>query len=96
MLFQKSIVSFVAAIASASASASAIVPPGIVPVCPSGLNPYCCDSSAPYRNLPESTKNPLIKAKPSLNQNGDVGTNCIPLPAQGWYCVFLHFSYCMK
>ncbi|KAN0136361.1 hypothetical protein V8E53_005729 [Lactarius tabidus] len=84
MLFQNSFVSFVAAIALAiSVSASAIAARGVVPTCPAGLSPYCCDSEPSFTGLPTDVQNSLKGAAPSLDQGKPVGQNCAAPPAQG-------------
>jgi hypothetical protein len=97
MLFQKSIVSFVAAIALAtSVSATSIAARGVAPTCPSGLSPYCCDSEPAFTGLSADIQTKLTGAAPSLDQSKPLGQNCVAPPAQGWYYFFLHFSYRVK
>ncbi|KAN0136363.1 hypothetical protein V8E53_005731 [Lactarius tabidus] len=84
MLFQKSIVSLVAAIALAtSVSASSIAARGVAPTCPSGLSPYCCDSEPAFTGLSTSIQNALKGGAPSLDQSKPIGQNCAVPPAQG-------------
>jgi hypothetical protein len=94
MLFQQSVISFVAAIALAtSVSASAIAARGSAPVCPAGPSPYCCGASLAPVNVPNNIKSSLTSLAPNLDQGKVVGQNCVTPPAQGWYCVSSTFSY---
>jgi hypothetical protein len=88
MLFQKSIISFVAAIALAtSVSASAFAARDGAPVCPAGLTPYCCNSSLQPNNLPTDTLGSLKNGFSGLNTNEPVGEGCSATQGS-WYCVF--------
>ena len=94
MLFQKSFISFVAAIALAtSVSASFIAARDIVPQCPAGLTPYCCTSSPSFSGLGDAPKEALTN-NGGVDQSKPLCEGCSTPPVQGWYCVF--FPYRMK
>ena len=88
MLFQKSIISFVAAITLASSvSAFSIAARDGSPQCPAGLTPYCCTQAIPFSSLDQGPKTALPGAASDLDQSKPVCVGGAAPPAQGW-CVF--------
>ena len=101
MLFHKSVVSFVTAIALAS-SVTAFAKPGPArlaragpPSCLNGGTPTCCNSIASFSSLPQNVQTALTNADPSLNQGLNVGLTCTTAGSQAWYRV-PQFLYSIK
>ncbi|KAF8264048.1 hypothetical protein EI94DRAFT_1788185 [Lactarius quietus] len=85
MFFNKSIVSFIAAIALAT-SVTAFATPArqAVPSCNAGSGSLaCCGSSEPFGSLTLAQQNELISLDTNLNKNLNVGLNCAGAGSQG-------------
>ena len=87
MLFYKSLVSFVTAIALASSvTASATPERRQTQICSTG-NLTCCVTSTPFTGLSEATQSGLLALlDPNLNLNLPVGLDCVIPGLLGWYC----------
>jgi hypothetical protein len=78
MFFNKSIISFVAAIALASSVAATSLP-----VCKTGVL-MCCDSTQSFSSLSAELQHYLKLLDPNVNPDLPVGEDCDPDTAQHW------------
>ncbi|KAF8271999.1 hypothetical protein EI94DRAFT_1719412 [Lactarius quietus] len=85
MLFNKSIVSFFAAIALASSVTAAgqqVKAQDVVPTCSTG-SPTCCGSTIPFSGLTPAQKTELHSLDSNVNEGLNVGLNCVVANGQG-------------
>jgi hypothetical protein len=91
MLFYKSLVSFVTAIALASSVTASVAPERrqyTPPNCQvSSGSSTCCTTSTPFTGLSEGTQGGLLGLLgPNLNLNLPIGLDCVLPGTLGWYC----------
>ena len=87
MLFYKSLISFVTAIALASSGTASATPERRQTQSCSTGSLTCCTSSTPFTGLSEAAQSGLLGLlDPNLNLNLPIGLDCVVPGLLGWYC----------
>ena len=86
MLFYKSLVSFVTAIALASGVTAAVTPERRQTQSCSTGSLTCCTDSTPFTGLSEAEQSAIGLLDPNLNLDLPIGLDCIVPGLLGWYC----------
>jgi hypothetical protein len=88
MLFHKSLVSFVAAIALASSVTASVTPERRQwSSCQaSSGSSTCCTNTSPITSLSTAAQGLLALISPNLNLDLPIGLNCVLPGLLGWYC----------